>query len=102
MRTLDELTDEELNTTAEVLQVLDAHAENYFNESCAEEFRKRMKISESDVADLASEFNEVTAPNILLMNSCGYRMLLSTYVNMLIAIDRKDLGDKVMTFRIKE
>jgi hypothetical protein len=102
MRKLEELTEEELNTTAEVLQILDANGEDYFNESCAEEFRKRMKISESDVADLASEFNEVTAPNILLMNSCGYRMLLSTFVNVLIAMDRKDLGEKIMTFRMKE
>ena len=102
MRTLEELTDEELSITSEVLQIIDANAEDYFNESCAEEFQKRMKISESDVADLASEFNEVTAPNILLMNSCGYRMLLSTFVNVLIAMERKDLGEKIMTFRMKE
>ena len=53
MRTLEELTDEELSITSEVLQIIDANAEDYFNESCAEEFQKRMKISESDVADLA-------------------------------------------------
>lgn len=102
MKKLGDFTDEELATTANVLQALDVEAESFFNSEHAEKFHNIMKLSESDVAELAKEFNETTAPNILLMDSCGYRILLSTFVNVLIAMEQKDIAVKIMSFRKEE
>tara|TARA_R100001530_G_scaffold121384_1_gene88826 strand:- start:140 stop:454 length:315 start_codon:yes stop_codon:yes gene_type:complete len=102
MKILEDYTDEELATTANVLQTLDVEAELFFNTKHAKEFHNILKVSESDVAELAKEFNEITAPNILLMDSCGYRIVLSTFVNVLIAMERKDIATKIMSFREEE
>ena len=102
MKTLDDYTDEELATTANVLQALDVEAESFFNTEHAEKFHDILKLSESDVAELAKDFNEITAPNILLMDSCGYRIVLSTFVNVLIAMEKKDIALKIMSFREEE
>ena len=102
MKTLDDYTDEELATTANVLQALDVEAESFFNTEHAEKFHDILKLSESDVAELAKDFNETTAPNILLMDSCGYRIVLSTFVNVLIAMEKKDIALKIMSFREEE
>ena len=102
MKTLEDYTDEELATTANVLQALDVEAESFFNTEHAEKFHDILKLSESDVAELAKDFNETTAPNILLMDSCGYRIVLSTFVNVLIAMEKKDIALKIMSFREEE
>ena len=101
MRKLEDFTNEELETTCYVLQAVDIESEKFFNKECSTAL-KELKLSESDVSDMAKEFNETTAPQILLMDSCGYRVLLSTFVNLLIAANRKDIAMKVMTYRMKE
>jgi len=102
MKKLDEFTDDEIKTASLVLQAIDIEAELFFNSQHAEKFRKVLKLSESDISDLAIDFNETTAPNILLMDSCGYRILLSTFVNVLIAMDKKDMAEMIMSFREDE
>lgn len=102
MKSIDEFTDEEIKTTSLVIQAIDVEAEVFFNKKHAKEFHKAIKLSESDISTLAVEFNEITAPNILLMDSCGYRILLSTFVNMLLAMDKQALAEKVMSFRQDE
>ena len=102
MKRLDEFNEDEIKTASLVLQAIDIEAELFFNSEHAEKFRKVIKLSESDISDLAVEFNETTAPNILLMDSCGYRILLSTFVNVLIAMDKQDIAEMVMSFRQDE
>ena len=102
MKALEEFTEEEIRTTFLVLQAIDIEAESFFNSECAGEFHEKLKVSESDVSNLAEEFNQCTAPNILLMNSCGYRIMLSTFVNVLIAMNKPDVAHRVMSFREKE
>lgn len=102
MKKLKDFTDEELEVTANILQALDIEAESFFNSEHAEKFHNILKVSESDVTELAKEFNQITAPNILLMDSCGYRIVLSTFVNVLIAMEQKEIALKIMSFRKKE
>jgi hypothetical protein len=101
MRKLEDFTDEELETTCNILQAVDIESENFFNSECSDAIRD-LKLSESDISDMTQEFNETTAPQILLMDSCGYRVLLSTFVNLLIATNRKDIAMKIMEYRMKE
>lgn len=99
MKKLEDFTNEELCIAASILQAIDIEGEEFFNSECAAEFKKQMKITESDAAEMAKEFNESTAPSILLMNSYGYRILLSTFVNVLIAMQKKKIASKIMSFR---
>ncbi len=102
MKSLEEFTEEEIRTASLVLQAIDIEAESFFNSEHAREFHEKLKLSESDISNLAEEFNEYTAPNILLMDSCGYRIMLSTFVNVLIAMNKRDVAHMVMSFREEE
>ena len=102
MKSLEEFTEEEIRTASLVLQAIDIEAESFFNSECAGEFHEKLKVSESDISTLAEEFNQCTAPNILLMDSCGYRIMLSTFVNVLIAMNKRDVAHMVMSFREEE
>ncbi len=101
MKKLEDFTDEELASTAAIIQALDIEAEKFFNKNCSE-VTKELKLSESDIGEMANDFNQNTAPHILLMDGCGYRILLSTFVNLLIAAHRHDIAEKIMSFREQE
>jgi len=101
MRKLDDFTDEELQITASVIQSLDIEAEKFFNSNCSE-VTSELKLSESDIGEMANDFNHNTAPHILLMDGCGYRILLSTFVNLLIAAHKHNIAEKIMQFREEE
>jgi hypothetical protein len=80
MKSLEEFTEEEIRTTSLVLQAIDIEAESFFNRELAREFHEKLKLSESDISNLAEEFKAlrlqcmtVRAPNSAQSPLCRLR-----------------------------
>lgn len=90
------LTPENIAIAAKVMQAIDIEAETTFEEQFSEEVGKTIKASESDISELVDHFNKSTPPQILLMNSNGYRMLISLLANMLLTVNLSELAQVAM------
>ena len=102
MQTKTYLTTENIETTARTLQALDALSENVFNEKHADDLQKKLKASESDIANMAIQLNQAMPGQFMLINGHGYRMLFSVFTNMLLATGRDDFAALAKNARIPE
>lgn len=96
------LDKDSVTQVAKTLQTLDMEAEKVYKAEHENDVQEKLKMSESDIAELAEEFNKASPGHVLLMDGNGYRMLLSLFANMLIAVNREDLADACIEARVPE
>jgi len=84
------LTKENITLTAKVIQALDILSEQKANEN---DQLKSLKISESDIAEMAEEMSKSLPSNIFLIDGNGYRMMFSIAASIFSIIGRDDLQE---------
>ena len=102
MRTLEDFTTEEIKTVCNFIQALDIEAEKTFQKPEIQKRWKELKLSESDIAELADHFTSQFPFQIILMNGHGYRSLYSALTNVLSLTNHPELRGFVRDFREDE